>query len=379
MANEQQNLTPQNIASITWKNFELLKPEWLGDERIMAQVKLFVMDTADSSDSADASRALQILHKHLEKIPDLVNQRPDIFEEYMRLLSVLKACFLVMMSPNDVSTFMKENLLSTMEVLDFDITQKINDLFLVYYKFPDGQQEIAKTLVKAMETSEEYLGTVSLKLKGREHDEDPIVSNWIIDYNQYSVSLAGTTGGQVKRGGVERASYVTHSPNVRGLREDEKTILRRVLELYDWLKSFLPAAQIPRTAPYYRAEHVTVPIPRASSPSASQVRPPQIPRPQQTPPPPAAVKPQPPPANSQAQGLTPRELISEIRPSSAISEQRLATSKIPPTQSPIANRQSPKRVLPPPPRPPKLMPNLPSAGRVMTRAAMPPAPAVPPS
>ncbi len=264
-----------DIVSITWENLHYIKPEWLKDEHILYELKLFVLDVSDSNDAADAGRCFTILHDLLRKAPNLAREHPDIFREYLRLLAVLKASLLVTMPDDDIHTFLRENLLLTLEVQDLEVRDKINDLLTLYLGFPDGQANFAKELLRVIEKNDEYLGTVWLKLKGREHPERPVVANWLIDYNQFSVSLSKPGLGITKRGGTERATYATQSENVRQLTADEKAILLRLLELYDWLRFEVAgeqASSAPQGFSYMSKERVVFPSPpRAPAPKATKL------------------------------------------------------------------------------------------------------------
>ncbi|HEV8601456.1 MAG TPA: hypothetical protein VGQ87_02550 [Patescibacteria group bacterium] len=298
---------PTDIVSITEDNFTHLKPAWLKDEDIAYELKLFVLDVVESNDLAEIGFVMTSLHNLIQQIPELADNDPILYREYLRMLTVLKGSLLSNMMDTDVAAFLKENLLFALEVPDFELTDKLNDVFILARGFPVRIDDLKKMFSHALEENLEYLGTEGLKMKNEEEERTPTVRNWILDYNQFAARFLNPAAKQIKRGGVERAAYITQSENVANLNEDEKQILLRVLALYDLLRfGFTEMAAVklralPRTVTPKPSAVPQVPAaPRVAAPKPVIPKPPQVPKPpiiQSRPLPPVAkpVIPPPPP------------------------------------------------------------------------------------
>ena len=423
-------LKPSDIVSITEDNFTHLKPAWLKDEDIAYELKLFVLDVIESSDLAEIGFVMTSLHNLIQQIPELADNDPILYREYLRMLTVLKGSLLSNMLDTDVAAFLKENLLFALEVPDFEITDKLYDVFVLARGFPVRIDDLKKQFSRALEENLEYLGTEGLKMKNEDEERTPTVRNWILDYNQFAARFINPAAKQIKRGGVERAAYITQSENVANLNEDEKQILLRVLALYDLLRfGFTEMAAVklralPKTvAPKSPAPQVSA-APRPVVPKPAVPKPPQIPKPPviqsrplppvvkpviPPPPPkfipaepkiiqtvkppviPAPVKPAAPPVSKPAVGITPEELkrevltpelpkyvpaepkiIQTVKPPMVQEQARPAVQVAPEPITPVAPAHAP--IPPPAPKPaPIPKPNL------SPKPVVPPAPAARPN
>lgn len=359
---------PSKIVSITWANFKQLKPEWLGDEDLVYELKLFVADVCESSDLADIGQVLTSLYNLLRQIPSFVDERPDLFREYLRMLTVLKGSMLSNMSDSDMAAFLKEDLLFALEVPDFELEDKLNDVFALARGFPVRIDVLRKLFFHALEENLEYLGTSGLQINNEDIERPPTIRNWILDYNQFAASLASPTVQQIKRGGVERAAYITQSENVRNLTDDERQILLRLLEIYDWLKfGFTQTTQVKspsvrQLSPDKPTRVLVPPAPRLQIPKPPVfVETPKLPVIVAPPIITSVVKPVPDFIKPKVQGITPEELKREVMtpelPSYIPLEPKVIETIKPPVISaevkpaPVAQQQMSRQAIPPVPRP----------------------------
>ena len=224
-------------------------------------LKLFVLDLTEEADPASASHCFNFLFNLIKQIPRLASERPDMFREYLRMLAGLKASFFLTMPLGDILDFLRENLLYSLEVIDFDIVTKIYKLLILSAKYPEVFETERKQYIKAIEQNKEMIGNDYIKTETKAlATQIPTVENWLLDYNQFSVAYQpGLKGGMRPRGSgslggsLERVAYMQKSPNVKNLSKDEKFILFRLLELYDWLKIVKPTDQfVPIFSSYYQ-------------------------------------------------------------------------------------------------------------------------------
>lgn len=242
-----RSLDLAEIVFITDTNFKLLKPEWLSDDDLMLKLKAYIFEIIETNEDLLAIDCFDHLHNLLAQNSRLAKERPDIFLEYLRMLALLKATFLMNLPEQDVMTFFRENLLFCLDVQDFDLGEKIFRLLFLYHKDPKVFEDERKQIQQAIEDNGEFLGENGITLLNKNEEQYATVENWLEDYNEFSVgfTVKNGRGAQTRASGglggsLERVSYMQKSLNVRGLNKDEKVILFKLLELYDWLKSLKP-------------------------------------------------------------------------------------------------------------------------------------------
>lgn len=261
------DLALQDIVFITDTNFKLLQPEWLENEELMLKLKGYVFEIVQSGNTLDSMDCFEHLQKLLTQNPRLAQNRPDILMEYLRMLAILKSTFLMNLPEGDIEAFFRENLLFCLDVQDFDLGEQVYLLLGLYRKDTKEFVEFKMQIQRAVESNREFLGENQILLLGENRTVYPTVANWLLDYKQFSVSFSMASRAEVlsRRGGtlggsLERVSYLQKNPNARNLTKDEKVILFKLLEFYDWIRSAKPTPQyIPFFSSYVQIENFELP------------------------------------------------------------------------------------------------------------------------
>ncbi len=242
------NIALEDIVFLTWTNFRLIRPEWLKSEEFLLKLKVFIFDIANDGSLSEAMECFDLLSKTLKQASRLVFDRPDIFREYLRLLAILKATFLPDLPEPDIETFFRESLIYCFEVVDFDLAEKIFRLIDLHRRFPKEFEEQKRQIQTAIEANKEFLGMDGIFLEDKTGEQYPIIANWLSDYNQFCISYIPPAGSSsvIRRtsggfgGSLQRVAYMQKNANARKLSRDEKIILFKLLELYDWLRTLKP-------------------------------------------------------------------------------------------------------------------------------------------
>ena len=83
------------------------------------------------------------------------------------------------------------------------------------------------SVIAGIEESKETLGSAQLDtLSGK---LEPLVGSWVLEYNRAFPSSQ-------ERGAFELVSFVTKNSNAQKLSSEEKNLLKKLLNFYDWLK-----------------------------------------------------------------------------------------------------------------------------------------------
>lgn len=136
------------------------------------------------------------------------------------------------------------------------------DAYLYIFEYgvgPDNEER--RIFGYSLDQNQERLGVNTLKLKSGQ-EVLPYLSNWIKDYVSY------TDPKSFKGESYEVTQYLYSSPNVKNLTSDQKTLLTRVLAIYNHLRHPKYMPEIiggPGSAP---APKAPAPAPRVPAPAA---------------------------------------------------------------------------------------------------------------
>ena len=308
-AEKKQDL---KIIMVTEENFDLLKPEDLNNENLYGKIKDYVIhDIYDSRDVFRAKKCFGKLIELLSKNGNLNLSNSRLFEGYLELLIALKMAALPILEDAEVHNLFVEDLFKLLRTTEIQIREAIH----AYIIWNGEEQKSKKIILTAIENNRGTLGSKPIQILGDTSPSSPTIRSWISDYNRSVGKMSE------KRGSLEHLSYVNQNSNAKLLNSDEKKLLLQILEVYDWLRnteSIMPV--------------ISEPAIKATTPS----RP--VPSPEAVGPPPA----------SPPHGLSPEELIREIKPQTAPAKSAPQVTVAPFKPSPEYIR----KVLPQPPLPP---------------------------
>ena len=337
---------------ITEENFHKIDPNLLLDASHFRQIEDVILSVIAAGSPDYAKEMMFVLGDKLENVAEQLTS--ELQNRYITLLRVLKLLALRTLSDTDKEKFFSEDVLDIFKFGYIDGQELISVIFKSYNEARDIVETYRKIFLRGLESNKQTLGKQNIKLiSAGDAPVAPSIKNWLTDYN----STAHVSSQTHTRSGFEQASYITAAKNVSGLSKEEKDILLKILRLYDWLRfsplkySFALPGQQPLQDEYVNVEKEQKYIPdefielierrREKVPTGQpklNPAPPQVRRPA-----PSAPKPAPLPARPQ--GLSPRELISELRTETPQRE------NVPPPAR-TAPALVVKKTLPPPPRPP---------------------------
>lgn len=265
------NFTSADIVNIGWSNIKFIKPEDLEREEIYQKFRRFVEDIDVANEGINAKQCFDVIWKLLSNNPKLGDKSPSLLRKYFELLLVLRANFLDFIGDREIEKFLRENVLFAFSIQMyalpyFDFQSKI-DLFLTvgtWYLDKAAKKELRNEFVRVLESNMEFLGDKELELKGHAGKYIQNMSNWLRDYNQVALNQGRP------RDAVERVKYLTQSLNAKNLDDDQKKLLLKFLEFYDWLRfeHNIVEKETGHTLPVVQQKPVQAPIPSAPMPPA---------------------------------------------------------------------------------------------------------------
>jgi len=221
-----------NLHHITEENFEQVDPNLLADPRWYPEVEAMVI-SIDAAGTADYARKYATIFAEKLRIaaPRLAE---DLSKKYLALLKTLRFYSLQSTPDKEKEVFFSELILDTLRVGFLDINKKLEDFFRGFYDDPQTIEFFKSMFLRALERNAEILGDQNLQIDTGAETKTvrPTLAGWINDYN-LSTHLNQDTH---RRGGFEQTNYLLHSQNVKMLSKENKDILLKLLQVYDWLR-----------------------------------------------------------------------------------------------------------------------------------------------
>ena len=221
-----------SISHITEENFAEVDPNLLLDPKWYSEVEAMVL-SIDAADTADYAKIFAVMLG--DKLAQVgVRMSSDLKEKYFVLLKTLRLCALESTPDPEKETFFSELILDTFKLEFVNIRGKVENLFRGFYDDSQTIEHYRSLFVKALEKNQESLGGQNLLVDNGSETRTlkPSLGNWLTDYN-FSSHLSADTH---RRGSFEQTNYFLHSENVKKLTKEDRDVLLRLLQFYDWLR-----------------------------------------------------------------------------------------------------------------------------------------------
>src|SRR3989338_8190842 len=106
-------------------------------------------------------------------------------------------------------------------------------------------------MISALKINEELIGDRAIKISDVGEEVAPAIKNWLKDYDQSS-----NVNQRSRR--LNLVEYINTNNNVRQLSAEQKETLRRVLQVYDFVRFLNQLERVSETGHKIPAEKVTV-------------------------------------------------------------------------------------------------------------------------
>jgi hypothetical protein len=204
------------------KKIENLKKK-LEDPEFFKNTKLVTEHFVYFEDPYKAKVLLESIEGVLSEIKKREGDIPESLKKYLELITSLKIVAFPLLSSKEVLSLLKEKLLVALDS-DFPLIEKIRKFLIFNFFYPEERDEFRRRIREVLLKNEEKISSSPFK-KGKEV-VPYTVGNLLRDYN----SVFGTE--RVDK--IKQAEYFVK--NTAGLNEKEKEMVRKILELYEYLK-----------------------------------------------------------------------------------------------------------------------------------------------
>lgn len=213
-------------------NLKTIDPLLLLDLKAYQNVEDVVLSIVAGGSSDEAVNFAMILADKLLAIEG--NLPKELSTKYLRLLKILKLLSLRTLDEKQQEVFFKEQILDTFKTDIIDAKEWVEKIFISYFDGGDQNENLRALYLKAIEKNQEILGLDNIKviINGEEKLVNPTIQNWLFDYN----SSSHVSKDLNRRGGYEQVNFVTGSLNARKLDKENRDLLLKIVQFYDWLR-----------------------------------------------------------------------------------------------------------------------------------------------
>lgn len=173
----------------------------------------FQQQAVDAITHWQAADARSLLSKiDSAKLENLKVADLELYSKYKKLQILLKHTAIPILPDEEVLDLIKNSIIDGFSK-EMDLSERIDLKLLVIPELV--RNDFKNRVSKVMLVSEQRLGNRFIK-------------DWLLDYNR--------AAGARKHNNVERTEYMIKSKEVQMLNEQDKTLLRKILSLYDEMK-----------------------------------------------------------------------------------------------------------------------------------------------
>src|SRR3989338_559564 len=241
--------------------FELSYDEWKREDTV-ADFERLALECWRSREPGPPSELLRILQAALSKYPELRIDNPAILRRYEKVISMLMAASLVARPESEIREFFLQHLLDILPVNDLDLRDNLYLRFVYLGNTYNDQRLDRERIGHLVQENTERLGTGELTIPNSAQTRPATLGNCIKDYELFFPSFT------VLRS-LHRLQYLQASPNPRRLNDQERKLLLRLFEYYDFVR--FPSVALKETGDYESLVHVPSEISQAVTPASVSV------------------------------------------------------------------------------------------------------------
>ncbi|MFH1597920.1 MAG: hypothetical protein ABIB97_02510 [Patescibacteria group bacterium] len=155
---------------------------------------------------------------------DFSQKYPKLYDQYREQLVVAEFAALSLLSDQEVIQLFREKARQAFTIDLYDVREELKIKLLSIWV--PKRDELKRKIKKALVENTQNISQQPIQL----HDKPvkPTIGNWILSYNE----VLGTEIAEK----IKLSKYFTDNPNFKNLVEDEKKIVKNILDFYEQLK-----------------------------------------------------------------------------------------------------------------------------------------------
>jgi len=198
------------------------------DKRVFYKIKNELIDPEYLWETGKTIKFSVCLEDLIKKYSKLKDENPELYNNYQKIKKTLEI-FAIPAQTNEKLDYIFRHYIIFSVKNNINLLNRINNLFLVNDFFQETCKNIRDTLLNAMINNKEKLGDKNILIKNEK--VGPYIGNWLFDYR-----LSYSEDNQ-KRTSLKRSEYINQSNNSKILNSEEKIMLLRILNIYDYILS----------------------------------------------------------------------------------------------------------------------------------------------
>ncbi len=217
---------PLHSALLTVEAIRGMSKERLEDPVVAEVIREYVHELLLQK-GATITEAASVFHDLLRSYGEAWStSAPDTLKIYNELSALLQFHRLAAFNKTELRDLFQRHVLVTVKN-DIDVLSLINDWLLGYLMTRRIAEEF-DAVIQGIRGNEELSGEIPIILEdGRE--VEPTVRNWLIEFDVMMPS------SEMPRGSLEENTFLSQNQNAKKLSENDRALLRKVIEIFDSL------------------------------------------------------------------------------------------------------------------------------------------------
>lgn len=179
----------------------------------------------DIKEAALAAKDLDFEIKKLSEVPDS-NQEEINYSSY--LLIRLKLLMLPLLRDEEVIRLIRTRLIWMMVDEEIELMERVETRQLAC-PISMRLEAVNQPIIEALHENQEEIGQGKIFIQGQNDAVLPAIKNWILDYDR--------TYGTRPQKDLVWLGYAANNKNAAALSPEEKSMLRKILKFYEFLKT----------------------------------------------------------------------------------------------------------------------------------------------
>jgi len=195
---------------------EQLTPEQLSKSEILEKIRAAAHEYTIYE---QMSQAWNLANKLESQARSLIDSSPEIYKQYQKIISHLKFTAISFLTDEQVLELIEKHLLEALQ--EIDVQKRIR--FFWEAKSVFTRDQFRRDVMARLKRNQQKIGAKT-------------IAEWLLAYDKMV--------GARKNTSLERTKFLTQNSEVKALTEEDKRLLSRLLEFYDYIKITVPLPYI---------------------------------------------------------------------------------------------------------------------------------------
>lgn len=174
-----------------------------------------------------AYRLMKVLNLLIGKTANFEKEHSNLYQDYQRIILQASAVALPFLSDDKIKEILEYHLVELLDIDDLDLLDKLKAK-MVRILMHEDRDVFKRELRAALTRNKQEITVKNILIDIDKSQQKPTVANWLLDY--------GDKFGAAPVDQIKISEYLFKDKNVNKLDEPEKNRIKKLLDIYEYLK-----------------------------------------------------------------------------------------------------------------------------------------------